>query len=156
MRPRSGVFADIAQNVSQLKRHAALFGERQGAARIEAEDVDDGQPDHRRHLVAVAVLARRTSRRGAAPGPDETPSIISLEVLVRDAEATHGVVESAATRDGPLKRPCERLFHFRAPAVHRRRAMRAGLVAQVVAVAHEGVDARTWPCAAARRAGRNE
>ena len=50
-----GILADVAQDVGQLKRHAAFLGQRQGARRIEAEDVDDGQPHHRRHLVAVAV-----------------------------------------------------------------------------------------------------
>src|SRR5579863_6135957 len=49
------ILADVAQDVGQLKRHAAFFGQRQRAGRIETEDVHDGQPDYGGHLVAVLI-----------------------------------------------------------------------------------------------------
>ena len=66
MRPMLGVLADVAQDVGELERDAALFGQRQRAARVEAEDVDDGQPHHAGHLVAVAVELVEGLRCGAA------------------------------------------------------------------------------------------
>src|ERR1017187_10467060 len=49
------VFPDIPQDIGQLERHAAFFGQRQRAARLEPENGYGCQPDHRRRLVAIAV-----------------------------------------------------------------------------------------------------
>src|SRR5579885_2302134 len=53
--PEFGVFTYITQNVRQLKRDAAFFGERQRFGRVETENMDGGEADDRRHTITVLI-----------------------------------------------------------------------------------------------------
>src|SRR5205823_10692042 len=132
-----GVLLNVAQNIRQLKSDAAFFGQRQSAARIESEDVDDGQADHARHLIAILIeLVERLYAprlQVARDAVDHLP-----EVLVRNPEALYRVVEPRPDRV-PAEAPFERVLQFHAPLLDRR-PRGARLVAQIVAVAHERVD----------------
>src|SRR5262249_10529740 len=100
-------------------------------------DVDGGEYYHRGHMVAVAVellegleLARLQIARDAFNH--------LAEIFVRDAETPHRMVEGGPDRM-PAEAPVERVFHFVAPLADGGE-VGAGLVAQIVAVAHEGID----------------
>ncbi len=49
------ILAHVAQDVGQLKRDAAFLGQRKRLGRFESEDVNDGETNHARHLIAVAI-----------------------------------------------------------------------------------------------------
>ena len=49
------VFANVAQNIGQLKGDTALLCQNQRLHRFEAKDVNDGQPNDRGHVVAIIV-----------------------------------------------------------------------------------------------------
>ena len=88
----SGVFANVAQDVGELESHAAFLGQRQSAAGIEAEDMDDGQADDRGDLVAVAVELVEGFEAARLQVGDHAIDHFA-EVLVRNAEAPDGVME---------------------------------------------------------------
>ena len=124
MRPRPGVLPDVAQDIGQLERHAALLGQRQRLGGIEAEDVDDGQPHHRSHLVAVAVQlveGLETARLQVARHAVDH----LVEILVRDAVARHGVVERGPA-GVPVEAAFERLVQLRRASARWPRALAPG------------------------------
>ena len=132
-----GVFADVPQNVGQLEGDAARFGQRQGGGRVEAKDVNGGQPHHRGHLIAIEPeLVERLEATGLQVRDHAIDH--GAEIVVRDAEAANRVMERRP--DGmPAEAALERLLEFPPPALEGR-ARGARLVAQIVAVAHEGID----------------
>ena len=59
---KSGIFAEIAQDVGELEGDAAVGGEGEGFfAAVEAPDVEAGDADDAGDAVAVAVRDRRRS-----------------------------------------------------------------------------------------------
>src|SRR5690349_20358367 len=104
---------------------------------MEPEDVDDGQPHNARNLIAVAVEIVEGLKAARLQVAGHAVDHLA-EVVVRDSETAYGVMECGP--DGMIAEAAfERVFEFGSPALHGG-AGGARLIAEVVTVAHEGVD----------------
>src|SRR5579863_4527718 len=87
---QSGVFANVTQDVSELKRDTAFLGQRKSVGRGEAEYVYGGEADHGGYSIAVLVeLVERCDGAGLKIGSDPLDHFV--EILVRDRIALHRI-----------------------------------------------------------------
>ena len=131
------VLTDVAEDVGELERDPASFGQQGRFRRFEAEDVDDGDASYRRHLIAVAVqFIERADAARFHVGSDTLYHLV--KAVLRDAVAGDGVGQGGPDRI-VVQRAGQSAVKPSAPGFQAL-ARRARFVAQVVRTPHEGVD----------------
>ena len=112
-----GIFADIPQNVRQLKGHAAFFSQGQGNRRVEPENMNRAQAHYGCHLIAVAVklleIGHVPRRQVRADAFDHLEKI-----FVWNPVARYRVVKCRPCRI-PIKSSAERVNQRGTPAIER-------------------------------------
>src|SRR6202034_2309691 len=84
------VLADVAQDVGQLERDAAFLGQLKRFGRLKTKNVDDGEANHARDLIAVAIqLIEGSELLGLEIRADAIDHLI--EIFVRNAVALDGI-----------------------------------------------------------------
>jgi len=117
-----GIFAHVAQDVGELERHAASFGQTQRFGILETENVDDGQAHHAGDVIAVIVkfLKRLDAPRFQVRA--DTPDHV-VKILMGNTIALYGIGERRPKR--MLRRiACQRRIQILLPSCDGGRAIR--------------------------------